>query len=78
MGSLANHAPFLRALHEAPLVLAEGSVVERLRRYPAGLLDPHVANAGLLFVPEGREALAGARRWRASTPCPARARRRTW
>ncbi|NOJ97875.1 homocysteine S-methyltransferase family protein [Corallococcus coralloides] len=59
MGGLANHAPFLRALHEAPRVLTEGSVVERLRRHPAGLLDPHVANAGLLFNPEGREALAG-------------------
>ncbi|WNG53718.1 homocysteine S-methyltransferase family protein [Archangium gephyra] len=54
-----NLSPFLRALDEAPLVLAEGSVVERLRRHPAGLLDPHVANAGLLFSPEGREALAG-------------------
>jgi homocysteine S-methyltransferase len=59
MGGLARHASFLRALDEAPLVLAEGSVVERLRRHPAGLLDPHVANAGLLFDPEGREALAG-------------------
>ncbi|OJT21283.1 homocysteine methyltransferase [Archangium sp. Cb G35] len=54
-----NLSPFLRALDEAPLILAEGSVVERLRRHPAGLLDPHVANAGLLFSPEGREALAG-------------------
>ena len=59
MRALSRHAPFLRALHEAPLLLAEGSVVERLRRHPAGLLDPHVANAGLLFTPEGREALAG-------------------
>ncbi|RKG57894.1 homocysteine S-methyltransferase family protein [Corallococcus sp. CA054B] len=59
MGGLANHAAFLRALHEALRVLTEGSVVERLRRHPAGLLDPHVANAGLLFNPEGREALAG-------------------
>nr|WP_240672711.1 homocysteine S-methyltransferase family protein [Corallococcus coralloides] len=43
-------------------MLTEGSVVERLRRHPAGLLDPHVANAGLLFNPEGREALAGIHR----------------
>ncbi|WP_223641963.1 homocysteine S-methyltransferase family protein [Corallococcus sp. EGB] len=58
MDELVNHAPFLRVLHGAPRLLTEGSVVERLRRHPAGLLDPHVANAGLLFRPEGREALA--------------------
>ncbi|WP_434347598.1 homocysteine S-methyltransferase family protein [Myxococcus virescens] len=58
MGGLANHAAFLHALHNAPRMLTEGSVVERLRRHPAGLLDPHVANASLLVAPEGREALA--------------------
>lgn len=50
---------FLRTLHEAPLILTEGSVVERLRRHPEGLIDPHVANAGLLYAPRAREALAG-------------------
>lgn len=58
MGGLANHAAFLRVLHDAPRVLTEGSVVERLRRHPEGQLDPHVANTSLLFGPEGREALA--------------------
>ena len=33
--------------------------MERRRRHPAGLLDPHVANAGLLFTEQGRKALAG-------------------
>lgn len=59
MGAMAPPASFLRALHEAPLLLTEGSVVERLRRHPEGLLDPHVANAALLFRPAGRAALAG-------------------
>lgn len=59
MTVVARHAAFLRAVAEAPLLLAEGSVVERVRRHPGGLLDPHVANAGLLFRPDGREVLAG-------------------
>ncbi|RKH68811.1 homocysteine S-methyltransferase family protein [Corallococcus interemptor] len=59
MSGQANHARFIQTLQKAPRVLTEGSVVERLRRHPAGLLDPHVANAGLLFHLEGREALAG-------------------
>ncbi|RKH54487.1 homocysteine S-methyltransferase family protein [Corallococcus sp. AB050B] len=59
MSGQANHARFIQTLQKAPRVLTEGSVVERLRRHPAGLLDAHVANAGLLFHLEGREALAG-------------------
>ncbi|HSP80862.1 MAG TPA: homocysteine S-methyltransferase family protein [Myxococcaceae bacterium] len=50
---------FLRTLQEAPLILGEGAVVERLRRHPDGMLDPHVVNAALLYSPRGREALAG-------------------
>lgn len=41
------------------MLLTEGPVVERVRRHPAGLLDPHVANASLLFGPDGRELLVG-------------------
>jgi homocysteine S-methyltransferase len=39
-------------------ILAEGAVVERLRRMPAIALDQHVANASLLYSDTGRAALA--------------------
>jgi len=39
------------------LVLAEGAVIERLRRSPGVVLDPHVANAGLVYDAVGRDTL---------------------
>lgn len=45
-------------LRNAPVVLTEGSHIERLRRDPAVRLDPHVLNAALLYTGDGRRALA--------------------
>jgi homocysteine S-methyltransferase len=59
MSKPPTHARFLRVLRDAPVVLAEGAVVERLRRLPGETVDPHVANAGLVLEPAGRAALAG-------------------
>ena len=42
----------------APLVLTEGAVIERLRRGPDCPLDPHILNAGLIYHPLGRSILA--------------------
>lgn len=50
---------FRQTLQEAPLILGEGAIVERLRQHPDGKMDPHVVNASLLYSPRGREALAG-------------------
>lgn len=47
----------LEVLRSKAFILTEGAVVERLRREPGGRLDPHVANAALLYDPEGRTAL---------------------
>jgi homocysteine S-methyltransferase len=38
--------------------IAEGAVVERIRRDPAIELDPHILNGGLLYDPAGRARLA--------------------
>lgn len=48
---------FTAALRTAPLILAEGAVIERLRREPTVTLDPHVLNAALLFDAAGRARL---------------------
>ncbi len=49
---------FSQALVNAEFILAEGAVIERLRRDPAVTLDPHIANAGLVYSADGRAALA--------------------
>lgn len=38
--------------------IAEGAVVERVRRDPGIALDPHILNGGLIYDPEGRARLA--------------------
>jgi homocysteine S-methyltransferase len=48
---------FPEIVAQAPLVLTEGAVIERLRRDPAVALDPHLLHAGLLYDPAGRERL---------------------
>lgn len=48
---------FAEILHSGPYFLTEGAVIERLRREPGGILHPEVANAALLYNPEGRRAL---------------------
>lgn len=46
----------------SPVLLAEGSIYERLRRDPALRLDPFIAHAALLYDGAGRRALAAAHR----------------
>lgn len=49
---------FAGALKTFPFILAEGAVIERLRRDPALSLDPDIENAGLVYDDEGRAAMA--------------------
>ena len=44
-------------ISQANVMLAEGSLIERLRRDETIRLDPHVEHAGLIYEPEGRAAL---------------------
>jgi homocysteine S-methyltransferase len=48
---------FSELLAAEPAILAEGSVIERLRRDPAIPLDPHLLHAGWVAEPDGRAAL---------------------
>lgn len=51
---------FVETLRYAPFIVTEGAVVERLRRDPRGdRLHPVVANAALLYDPEGRRLMEG-------------------
>lgn len=45
-------------LATAPVILGEGAVIERLRRNPAIILDPHVVNSALIYQPASRAVLA--------------------
>ena len=44
-------------LVQAGCILAEGAVIERLRRDLAVTIDPYIANAGLIYTEAGRAAL---------------------
>jgi S-methylmethionine-dependent homocysteine/selenocysteine methylase len=48
---------FPEALSRYPAILAEGAVIERLRRDPAVTLDEHSLHAGFLYSASGRNAL---------------------
>jgi homocysteine S-methyltransferase len=48
---------FKQAIAHYPLILAEGAVIERLRRNPAVRLDPHILHAGLVYDRRGQTAL---------------------
>lgn len=48
---------FLDALAAGPPILAEGAVVERLRRDPRVRLDPSIAHAGFLYEPRAAALL---------------------
>ncbi|HNT77305.1 MAG TPA: homocysteine S-methyltransferase family protein [Anaerolineae bacterium] len=48
---------FAQALQNYPFILAEGAIIERLRRDPAMTIDPHIANGGLIYSEAGRTAL---------------------
>jgi homocysteine S-methyltransferase len=50
---------FVTALQEAPIILTEGALIERLRRDAAVSLDPHVLHAGFVYDEGGRRALRG-------------------
>ena len=50
---------FETTIEQASFILAEGSVIERLRRNPGIQLDPHVLNAGLIYREPQRSVLAG-------------------
>jgi homocysteine S-methyltransferase len=47
-----------RIVGSRPCILTEGAVIERLRRDPSVVLDPHVLHAGLMYDAPAREALA--------------------
>jgi hypothetical protein len=42
---------------DGAVILAEGAVIERLRRDSSVELDPHVENAGLIYDPAGSAVL---------------------
>lgn len=48
---------FVDTIQTAPFVLTEGALIERLRRDPTVVLDPHVLHAGFIYDERGREAL---------------------
>jgi homocysteine S-methyltransferase len=56
-----NDTPILSfpdLLATAPVILGEGAVIERLRRNPAIVLDPHVVNSALIYQPDSCKVLA--------------------
>jgi homocysteine S-methyltransferase len=48
---------FRQAVTHYPVILAEGAVIERVRRNPSVKLDPYIAHAGLVYDSQGRAAL---------------------
>ena len=48
---------FEDAVLNTPVILTEGAVIERLRRDPAVELDPHIANAGLIYDQAGKKVM---------------------
>ncbi len=49
--------PFSEFLNRHPCILGEGAVIERLRRQPETLLDPHLANSAFVYDSSKRAAL---------------------
>lgn len=49
---------FTQFLASGAPAIAEGAVLERVRRDPALLLDPHILHGGLIYDPAGRSRLA--------------------
>ena len=49
--------PFAQLLAASPVILAEGAVIERLRRMDGVEFDPHVVNSALVYDDSGRSAL---------------------
>ena len=59
---------FQEAIIDQPFVLAEGAVIERLRRDPRVALDAHILHAGLIYDPHARGALEAGVRFAAAYP----------
>ncbi|MEW6674358.1 MAG: homocysteine S-methyltransferase family protein [Thermodesulfobacteriota bacterium] len=49
--------PFAEFLERSPCILAEGAVIERLRRSSGCELDPHIVNSAFIYDASGRKAL---------------------
>jgi homocysteine S-methyltransferase len=49
---------FEDAVANAPVILTEGAIIERLRRDPVIELDPQIANAGLIYDPGAKSEMA--------------------
>ena len=48
---------FEEALKNAPVILTEGAVIERINRQPGVELDPFIANAGLIYDEAGKKVM---------------------
>ncbi len=48
---------FQQAIAHYPVILAEGALIERLRRNPSVRLNPHILHAGLVYDSRGQTAL---------------------
>ncbi len=53
-----NLSSMEKTLAQAPFILTEGAVIERLRREYNVSLDPHILNAALIYTDEGKSLLA--------------------
>ncbi|QEM69727.1 homocysteine S-methyltransferase family protein [Geobacter sp. FeAm09] len=56
---MEQECTFQELLAASPVMLAEGAVIERLRRMPGIRLDEQVVNSALIYDDHGRAALAG-------------------
>lgn len=48
---------FTQTVQTQPFILVEGAVIERIRRDQAAMLDPYIANVGMVYTLQGRVAL---------------------
>jgi len=58
MPAAAFHSSFSAFLEGHRRILAEGAVIERLRRQPGITLDPHLVNAAFVYEPRTRSRLS--------------------
>ncbi len=49
---------FLQFLESGEVAIAEGAILERVRRDPSLALDPHILNGGFIYDTAGRARLA--------------------
>lgn len=53
-----SQTTFEKFLNEAPFILGEGAVIERLRRTSNAKLDPHLVNSAFIYDEQQRSLLA--------------------